>query len=129
MKVVTSIRTVSEANRREHWAARARRAKGQRLQARVALLVADRVAWREVCRTAPGVVVELMRVGRRLDDDNLRGALKAIRDGVADWLGWDDGDPRYEWRYAQRPGKVGVEITVTPQTQKADPDGSAHDAG
>lgn len=129
LRVVTAIATVSEANRREHWAAKARRVKSQRGAACMVLRAADRIGVRELCRVAPGVVVELVRVGRRLDDDNLRGALKAVRDGVADWLGWDDGDPRYEWRYAQRSGKVGVEITVTPQMQKADPDGSAHDAG
>ena len=37
-----------------------------------------------------------------LDDDNLRGAIKAIRDGVADWLGVPDNDPRVTWAYAQR---------------------------
>ena len=26
---------------------------------------------------------------------------KATRDGVADWLGVDDGDKRLSWRYAQ----------------------------
>ncbi|WP_230682079.1 hypothetical protein, partial [Streptococcus pneumoniae] len=48
------------------------------------------------------VVVRITRVGpRRLDDDNLARAAKALRDGVADWLGCDDGDPRVSWHYAQ----------------------------
>jgi hypothetical protein len=51
------------------------------------------------------IVVTLTRLGGRgLDSDNLAGAYKAIRDGVADWLGIDDGDDRIEWRYAQEPG-------------------------
>jgi hypothetical protein len=36
-----------------------------------------------------------------LDDDNLRGAFKAYRDGVADWLGVDDRDARVSWDYLQ----------------------------
>jgi len=46
--------------------------------------------------------VRLTRVAPRpLDDDNLQRALKAVRDGVADWLGVDDRDPRVRWFYAQ----------------------------
>jgi hypothetical protein len=51
------------------------------------------------------VVVTLTRVGtgtRPLDDDNLRRALKAVRDVVAGWLGADDADPRIRWRYRER---------------------------
>jgi hypothetical protein len=36
-----------------------------------------------------------------LDSDNLAGAFKACRDGVADYLGIDDGDPSLTWAYAQ----------------------------
>lgn len=54
------------------------------------------------------VVVRLTRIGqKRLDDDNLRMALKAARDVVAAWLGCDDADPRIRWQYEQRPGYVG----------------------
>jgi hypothetical protein len=55
------------------------------------------------------VVVKLTRIGqKRLDDDNLRMALKAVRDCVAAWLGLrDDSDPRVRWEYDQRPGYVG----------------------
>jgi hypothetical protein len=51
------------------------------------------------------VRVTLTRVsGGRLDDDNLRPALKAVRDVVAAWLGLDDADPRVRWVYRQRAG-------------------------
>lgn len=51
------------------------------------------------------VVVKLTRIGqKRLDDDNLRPALKAVRDCVAAWLGCDDADPRIRWEYSQRAG-------------------------
>jgi hypothetical protein len=62
-------------------------------------------------------VIRLTRVtaprGKILDDDNLRGCLKAVRDGVADWLGINDNDPRVSWHYAQRNGTAwGVEVEV-----------------
>lgn len=51
------------------------------------------------------LVVKMTRVSpRMLDDDNLRGALKSIRDGVADRLRIDDRDPRVKWEYDQRFG-------------------------
>ena len=51
-------------------------------------------------------VVTMTRVSPRgLDDDNLRSALKATRDGIADKLGVDDRSPLVEWRYAQRQAK------------------------
>jgi hypothetical protein len=47
--------------------------------------------------------VTLMRCGpRKLDDDNLRGAMKSVRDQLAQWLGLDDADERIVWGYAQR---------------------------
>lgn len=55
---------------------------------------------------------------RKLDDDNLAGALKAVRDEVAAWLGLDDGDERIVWRYFQEKNKtpsVGVEVRVREQ--------------
>jgi hypothetical protein len=53
------------------------------------------------------LVVTLTRVTpRELDDgDNLATSLKAVRDGVADYLGLrSDRDPRVAWRYAQTHG-------------------------
>jgi hypothetical protein len=59
--------------------------------------------------------VKLIRVGgKRLDDDNLQFAFKAIRDAVAEWLRVDDGDTSsVRFRYDQRPGYVaGVRIVI-----------------
>ena len=54
------------------------------------------------------VVVRLIRIGqKRLDDDNLRMALNAVRDCVAAWLGVDDANPLIRWEYGQRAGFVG----------------------
>lgn len=90
-----NIRTVSEANTREHWAKRAKRTKEHRGIARV-------VAEALLKKPQLPCTVRLTRVApRRLDDDNLRPALKAVRDGIADWLGVNDRDPRVTWAYEQ----------------------------
>lgn len=104
-------RTVSITNQREHWAVRARRAKRHRLDA-------YHLLWHENPKPpAPPVRVQLTRIApRRLDDDNLRGALKAVRDGVADYLNIDDGDARVTWEYAQatspKPREYAVRIRI-----------------
>lgn len=62
-----------------------------------------KVGWIEsmIYLRAP-VVVRMTRLSRgELQDDNLRSALKHVRDGIADAMGVDDADPRVTWRYAQ----------------------------
>lgn len=57
--------------------------------------------------TCGGGIVTLTRIApRALDDDGWQSAAKPIRDGVADWLGVKDNDPRFTWNYAQRKGRV-----------------------
>lgn len=110
--VTLAIRTRSETNMREVWQARHRRRKQQRTMTRWVLtgaILAEGVA-------AP-CVVTLTRLAPSsgLDDDNLRGAFKAIRDGVADALGVTDRDPRVTWQYDQRrskPRQWGVEVRI-----------------
>ena len=98
------IRTYSLTNIRVHWAAKAKRAKAQR---KAAVLVS---------RHELPCTVTLTRIApRTLDDDNLRGALKSCRDGIADRLGIDDRDPRVTWEYAQERGKpreYGVRVEI-----------------
>lgn len=104
------LKTRSLLNLREHWAARARRTKAHR----AATILALRSSRAELPK-AEGqlIVVTLVRYGRRLDDDNLRGALKAVRDGVAEWAGIDDGSPRWRWEYGQdNAGKLGERVEV-----------------
>jgi len=105
--VTLPIRTFSEANMRDGWRRHASRKREQRGITRLAL--------RPRVRGLPlPVVVTLTRSSpRRLDDDNLRGALKHVRDGVADALGLeDDSDPRVLWLYRQAAGPHGVRILV-----------------
>ncbi len=110
VSVTVPIRTVSEANRRDHWAKRAKRAKVQRFAAFVHIEIAcgSRIA----SSLVPCAVTMTRLSARNLDDDNLRGALKAIRDGVADALAVDDRDPRVTWEYGQEKGPAGVRIEI-----------------
>lgn len=104
------VATVSEANGRDHWAVKGKRAKRQRLAAKL------------LCpRATLPATVRLTRLSRgRLDDDNLRGALKAVRDGIADAFGVADNDPRLRFEYDQAPrgdklqGSVLVEVRSEP---------------
>ncbi len=106
MRVITSIlplRLVSLANMREHWRTRARRAKQHRM-ACIAIPKARVPCTVLITRLAP----------RTLDDDNLQGAAKSVRDGIADRLGVDDADPRITWLYAQEKcSEYGVRVTIT----------------
>lgn len=104
--VTVPVKTVSETNAREHWASRHRR----RATIRQTVGLVVRGALQGAGVTGP-LTVEMTRLGPTggLDDDNLIGSLKAVRDGVADALGVDDADPRITWRCHQRPsGKRGV---------------------
>lgn len=40
-------------------------------------------------------------LARRLDDDNLAGGFKPLRDVVARWLDIDDSDKFIDWQYGQ----------------------------
>lgn len=106
------ITTISESNRRGHWRKHAGRHKSQREAARLfanprCLGMKDAAfMWR----------VTLVRLSPRLlDDDNLRGALKHVRDGIADAIGIDDR--KGEWRYRQTKRKQpGVMVHIEPAT-------------
>lgn len=125
ISVTLPLRLVSEANARGHWAKGARRAKQQRGVVRLAV----RAQWRRLPAGAlTALVVTLTRIApRQLDGDNLQRALKAVRDGAADALGVDDGDPRIAWRYAQerppipRSYAVRIEVGTREDTEEALP--------
>jgi hypothetical protein len=69
-----------------------------------------------------GATIKLVRVSpRELDDDNLRSALKACRDGIADMFGTTDRNPLLVWEYGQAKGKpplVRVTITIRPPVKR-----------
>lgn len=108
--VALPIRTRSESNMREHWACKANRAKEQRGFARIAV----QAELTRLPRCVEGYTIHLTRLGRRwLDSDNLATSFKAIRDGIADALGIDDGSSVLTWEYSQKKDKMyGIEIRI-----------------
>ena len=112
IEVRMNMKIVSVANMRLHWAVKAKLVRDHRTRTRMSLNAAAQSSGAEMLP----VTVVLTRVApRRLDGDNLQSGFKAVRDGVADWLGVDDGNGLIDWQYAQRSGKAGeyaVEIEV-----------------
>lgn len=109
---IPDLKVVSEANLREHWAEKARRAKAQREAA--GLMMASMGIHHG--RPKPPLAITLTRIApRTLDSDNLARSMKAVRDGIADALGVDDGDERITWVYGQRrgaPKTYAVEVKI-----------------
>ena len=100
----------SRPNMRGHWRKGAALTKAQRLQAWAKLRAAHPGAH---LKLRPPITITLCRVSaRKLDDDNLAGAFKAVRDGVADWLGISDGSPLLRWVYEQRKGVTGEQAVT-----------------
>ena len=97
IEIELPIIVVSEANRRDHWRVRARRAANQKA------MIA--VNCRHIIKPLPddaSATITLTRLGKRnLDSDNLAGAFKAVRDAIAELLGVNDGSPRLNWLYGQ----------------------------
>jgi hypothetical protein len=99
--VTVPVKIESSLNLREHWRVRANRNTSHRAAAffglkSLGISTGDR---------PDGCTVTLTRIApRELDGDNLQGGFKSVRDGVADWLGMDDGDKRITWLYAQERG-------------------------
>lgn len=119
--VVVPAVTVSTANKREHYHAKASRVRGERLAAALSTYTLIAKARAAGVEPLPCTITLTRRSPRLLDDDNLRPALKAWRDGVADRLRLkNDRDPRVRWEYAQQTCKgwaacaVCIKLTVDP---------------
>jgi hypothetical protein len=97
ISVLLPLTTGRGLNDRLHWAQRARQTKQHRSLAYYLTPKHD----------VPCVVTLVRLSAGKLDDDNLRGALKGVRDGIADKLGIDDADKRVRWQYAQEKCKRG----------------------
>lgn len=102
---VIPLHTVSENNQREHWATKAKRVATHRNSTKIVVGM-SLLKFRNVPTHRTGfTVVQLTRHSPRLlDGDNLNGALKAVRDGVADALkfGDDRESSTLAWLYEQR---------------------------
>ena len=112
--IAIPLRTKGGLNSREHFFARSRRVRKER----------ETVAWMLSTQTKPQIpcTVTLTRVAPSsgLDDDNLAGALKGVRDEVAKWLRVDDRDrATVRYVYAQQRGPWGVRIAFGPPASGA----------
>lgn len=101
------LQVISEANHSgEHPMIRAKRAKRQREVTLSALIKAiGRLEGPRLLQREGKLLVCLTRLSAgRLDDDNLTGAFKHVRDEIASWLGCDDnpGSP-VRWHTDQEP--------------------------
>lgn len=109
------VRIESSLNLRENWRTRARRNSSHRSAAWFAMKAA--------AKFTPDIlpcVVTLTRVAPRpLDLDNNIGGCKSVVDGIADWLGIDDRDPRVQWRYAQAKSDKPKHYTVRVRVEAA----------
>ncbi len=102
------------SNAREMWQQRTSRVKKER----------KATAWMLATATKPAVPcsVLLTRVAPSagLDDDNVRAALKGVRDQIAEWLGVNDRDNlQVRYRYAQKRGPWQVLVEFGPPVSGA----------
>ncbi len=115
------IKTVSEANSREHWRVKNKRKQNQ--QAAVWFSLQSRSAF-----LPPPILVTLERIGKRLlDDDNLASSFKGIRDMVAAFYCLDDGDTKaVRWKYSQSIGRdYAIRITISSRKRSPRSGGNA----
>lgn len=110
------IELVSEANRRDHHFARARRVKVQRTAVYFGAMAAGLLERGRLRDVVPPCVVTMTRIAPRdLDSDNLVSGCKHVRDEVAELLGLpNDRDPRVRWRCTQERGAHAVRVTIRP---------------
>jgi len=104
---IRGLRIQSVANKRMHWREMHRLAKTQRAEAHWAMHHAIGALPKRP------MVITLTRIApRQLDSDNAVSGLKFVRDGVADWLGIDDGSPLLDWQYRQERGEYAVRVQI-----------------
>ncbi len=89
------LKTVSEANQREHWRKKYQRKLDQQFY--------FRARWRYLKGTVtlPATITFTRFSCKTLDADNLAGAFKHVQDALAKEIGIDDGDGRITWKYEQ----------------------------
>lgn len=107
---IPGVHLISEANQRGHTIAKAGRVRTQRTAVLQTLRTIAGAPPALPCRVA----ITRVSPGQGLDTDNLVGSAKACRDGVAEWLGIDDGSDTVEWFVCETRGPWAVRIEVVP---------------
>lgn len=123
IEVLVPIKTQRGQNNREHHFARHRRVKAER---GAACRLTKSALWGRENLSAADYALKIRVTITRISSgtldghDNLRGAVKAIVDGVADAFNRKDDDPYFTWEYAQekcKRGYFGVRIQIEPATR------------
>lgn len=119
VRLTTPLQLVSEANQREHWAARYRRKEDQQDFMKLVLPMAGRFL-----KGALVKLIRLERYGKTLDPDALPGSFKHVQDAIADWLlpGLLPGraDAHFKWDYVEAvdaDGCKGLRVTFLIERQ------------
>lgn len=110
LSVSFPFRCDNQKNVRMHWRDAAHETKAHRVGTRSTLMSLWNAPFPEDSRWR----VTLHRVSpRSMDSDNLQRAMSSMRDGVADFLGIDDGSKRIDWVYTQEKARAfGAVVTV-----------------
>lgn len=98
------IRTKGWSNNREHWRAADKRKSAEKTATNIAAtphLAPHRG------RIPFSVTLIRKYSGRKMDTDNAPISQKYVRDSIAKFLGFDDGDERCQWLYKQVKAKRG----------------------
>lgn len=116
MKLQLPLKTISLTNSRLHWRALSLFHRKQKMVIRLSLqplLIKEQLS--------PPCHITLTRFShKKLDDDNLPSAFKAIRDEIASLLipglppGKADDSPLISWAYEQKKGPMAIEIDICP---------------
>jgi hypothetical protein len=102
--VTIPIRVVPEVNQRGGWQ---RRFFSRTKPHKEIVFLACRTTFGATPPKLP-LVIKMTRISPgMLDDDNAVGAMKAVRDSVAQYLGINDRDNRVKWLVGQEKGKRG----------------------
>jgi len=111
-ELLLPIKLVSESNNSDHWTKKRKRNK-----------LIETEIWLKFKQERPNIPlpahIKLTRISpRQLDDDNMVGSCKHVRDMIADQIlpglaaGRADGDKRMTWEYAQEKGKTCARIEI-----------------
>lgn len=110
MEFVLPIKTVNESNGSHgHWRAKSARRAGHRTAVWAAM------SGKVLPELPVAVTLTRCSAGELDEHDNLRGALKAVVDQIAEHYGIPDKDKRIEWRYAQEKaprGQFAVRVVI-----------------
>ena len=106
---MNGLRLASQSNAREHWTTTYKKKKTLHHIAAMGMHGLHPIEY-----LGSELRVTLTRIGpRQLDDDNLQGAFKFVRDAIAQciWGGrMGQRDDLAEWVYDQKRGKYGIEV-------------------